>query len=130
MKSFVSSLLLLAFLSSSISSVHGKESVAELRRLRASRGLGGWNGGDNGRDHPGKGQTTPTEEDANAAVAASTTTGEATVRLAKLQLVDNDSLERTDHRLITQLPYILTYLLFYFFFPVVKRRKSLKLKRP
>ena len=114
MKSFfVSSLLLLAFLSSSISSVHGKESVAELRRLRASRGLGGWNGGDNGRDHPGRGTTAPTEEDANAAAEAST--GEATVRLAKLQLVvDNDSLERTDHSLSTQLPYILTYLLFYF----------------
>lgn len=75
MKSIVSSSLLLLLLLST--GVHGKESVAELRKLRATRGLG-WNGGDNGRDHPGAGQTVPTVEEANAAVEESV--GEATVR--------------------------------------------------
>ena len=48
--SFVSTLLLILVVANDVA---GKESVAELRRLRALGGHGrGWHGGDNGRDHP------------------------------------------------------------------------------
>ena len=75
-------LLLVIIAGSTTVVVQGKEveSVAELRHQRR-RGLGGWNGGDNGRDHPGMGQH-HTEEAASTAVEESSaqTGEEVTVR--------------------------------------------------